>query len=148
MTNDQTIDDMMTEFINDMNEADDVLYYDTELAIIIDNYIDELVAQELHEDCNIFDNDEGDGCTPFYLIVDKVFEKIDEDLKNNDDSYVDNPPSFDSQPSYYEDDYIDNIDFSDIDPESFQLSVRVPDNSDEDTQFSYGTTAYDSIFNA
>ena len=99
MTNDQNIDDMMIEFINDMNEADDVLYYDTELAIIIDNYIDELVAQELHEDCNIFDNDEGDGCTPFYLIVAQVFEKIDEDLKKNEDTYVDRARSCDSQSS-------------------------------------------------
>lgn len=157
MTN--TVDDMMEEFISDMNFAD----YEISDSIFncVDNYIDNLCIEMMQSEDNIFESDRNDSSVPFVYILDKVLDKVDniidisfdsigtvelskltKDLGVDDDEFC----------NKMDPDYCDDIDFSEISPEEFQLYIpnvdrnEYPEEDDEDTVNI--NNSYDSIFNA
>lgn len=154
MTN--TVDDMMEEFISDMNFAD----YEISDSIFncVDNYIDSLCIEMMQSEDNIFESDRNDSRVPFVYIIDKVLDKVDTIINISSDS-IRIPPELAKDLGIEDDefcnkmdpDYCDDIDFTEISPEEFQLYIPNVDRNtypedDEDTVNI--NDSYDSIFNA
>lgn len=154
MTN--TVDDMMEEFISDMNFAD----YEISDSIFncVDNYIDSLCIEMMQSEDNIFESDRNDSRVPFVYIIDKVLDKVDTIINISSDS-IKIPPELAKDLGIEDDefcnkmdpDYCDDIDFTEISPEEFQLYIPNVDRNtypedDEDTVNI--NDSYDSIFNA
>lgn len=154
MTN--TVDDMMEEFISDMNFAD----YEISDSIFncVDNYIDSLCIEMMQSEDNIFESDRNDSRVPFVYIIDKVLDKVDNIINISSDS-IRIPPELAKDLGIEDDefcnkmdpDYCDDIDFTEISPEEFQLYIPNVDRNtypedDEDTVNI--NDSYDSIFNA
>lgn len=154
-----TLDSLMTDFVCDMVVADDEL--SDSIFTCVDNFIDDLCLRVMEDENNIFETDRDEGDLPFNYIIDKVLEKIDttEDIANisycqalkkrfdDDDEHLNN----------LDPDYCEEINFDEVDPESFQLYIpkaTINDGSDEPRAY-FGTddgtgvdSGYDSIFNA
>lgn len=134
----ETVDNVMIDFVEDMEYADDEIYHDT-LFSTVDNYIDDMVLETYNEECSndIFNCDDGDQCNlPFNYIIDKTLEKLTSTNDINDHMINSTDP-----------DFCEDIEVCNISPEDFQISVKLPDPEDYN-HIEYGTDSYDDIFNA
>ena len=143
---DCTVDDMMEEFISDMNFSDCDL--SDSIFTCVDNFIDDLCIKEMDNANSLFESDGDDSDAPFNYIIDKVLEKIDTiDSISNSIEIKDNEFCNKMDPDYCED-----IDFSEISAEDFRLYNIPRTNKNYDLIDDFvdlnDNSTYDSIFNA
>ena len=128
MTN--TVDDMMEEFISDMNFAD----YEISDSIFncVDNYIDSLCIEMMQSEDNIFESDRNDSRVPFVYIIDKVLDKVDTIINISSDS-IRIPPELAKDLGIEDDefcnkmdpDYCDDIDFTENDDDGGAIRTEL-----------------------
>lgn len=154
-----TLDSLMADFVCDMTVADDEL--SESIFTCVDNFIDDLCLRVMDDENSVFETDRDEGDLPFNYILDKVMERVDTICGIADDAYgqalakqlgLNGNEYINSM----DPDYCEGIDFSEIDPEDFQLYIPNPANDEGDEERPYWTTddgtnvnsSYDSIFNA
>ena len=142
-----TPDDIMEEFILDDTVSDEEL--SESIFTCVDNYIDALCIDIMKdENTGLFD-DSDSAELPFSYILDKVMEKVDTVEDIADKSYGNTMKrvlSLDDEHNEFcnkmDPDYCEEVNFSEITPEEFQLfDIRYPDC---DADLSISNNAYDN----
>ena len=152
----QECDLLLESFVKDMDFSDDTL--SDSIFNCVDNYIDDLVEEELANNSSIFETDDAnDPGTPFTFIVDRVLEKINGDIEKQaaKDTTLGLMDALSQNENDTDDHYLTiGPDFDNISPEDFQLYICNP-NLDNEQECEYNTDGidysssdYDSIFNA